>query len=405
MSVSAELREPLERSEVGSEISVGRRPGTETLSLLVVNWQDRRNPQAGGAEVHLHQIFGRLARAGHRVHLLVSGWPDGPTRETVDGLEVHRIGGRHSFPFAVRRAYRRWFPTEPFDVVVEDINKLPLYTPWWVRSPVAALIPHLFGTTAFREASPPIAAAVWAAERLMPRVYRRVPLQAISGSTALDLVRRGFERERIEVIPPGVDHAIFRPHPDLARFERPTAVYVGRLKRYKGLDVAIRAVRLLQERGTDLRLLIVGRGDDARRLRRLAYRVGVADRVEFLGYVSETRKVELLRRAWVHIYPSPKEGWGITNIEAAACGTPSIASDSPGLRESVADGRSGFLVPHKDPRMWADRLLQLCADAALRDRLARGAVRHAARFSWAGAAVETEAWLRRAVATGARPGA
>ncbi len=372
--------------------------GGERLRILVINWQDRKNPQAGGAEVHLHQIFGRLAAGGHRVRLLVSGWEGAAERETLDGLDVHRAGSRHGFPLTVRRAYRRRFGGEPFDVVVEDINKLPLYTPLWTRGPVAALVPHLFGATAFREAWPPIAAVVWAAERLMPRVYRDVPVQAISRSTARDLERRGFEGDRIEVVYPGVDHETFRPDPGVPRYGEPTAAYVGRLKRYKGLHVALRAVEILGARGLRLRLLLAGKGDDVGRLRRLARRRGLEDRVEFLGYVSEARKVELLRRAWVNIYPSPKEGWGITNVEAAACGTPSLASDSPGLRESVAEGTSGFLVPHSDPAAWADRLAELCADQTLRERLARGALEHAARFSWDRAAAETEAWLRRAAA-------
>lgn len=377
--------------------------GGRRLSILVINWQDRRNPYAGGAEVHLHEIFGRLAAAGHRVRLLASGWEGAPDRERLDGMEVHRAGSRHGFPLAVRRAYRDRFAGERFDVVVEDVNKLPLYTPLWIRAPVVVLVPHLFGTTAFREASPPVAAVVWAAERLMPLLYRGVPVQAISESTARDLERRGFEGGRIEVIYPGVDHDAFRRDPAVPRFERPTAAYVGRLKRYKGLDVVLRAVELLRERGTALRLLVAGKGDDASRLRRLARRSGLGERVEFLGHVSESRKVELLRRAWVNIYPSPKEGWGITNVEAAACGTPSVASDSPGLRESVAEGVSGFLVPHDDPVAWADRLAELCGDEELRDRLGRGALRHAARFSWDRAAAETEASLRRAAATPPRP--
>lgn len=373
-----------------------RDPGEERLDLLVVNWQDRLNPQAGGAEVHLHEIFGRLADAGHRVRLLVSGWPGAAERETVDGMEVHRVGGRHSFPFLARRGYRRRFPDEPFDLVIEDVNKLPLFTPRWVRPPVVALVPHLFGRTAFREASFPVAAVVWVAERFMPEVYANVPVQAISRSTAEDLVARGFGR-RIEVIHPGVDHERFRPDPETARFVRPTAVYIGRLKRYKGLEVALRAVRRLRDRGIELRLLMAGRGDDTGRLERLASRADLEELVTFTGYVSEDRKVELLRRAWVHIYPSPKEGWGITAVEAAACGTPTVASDAPGLRESVADGESGFLVPHRDASVWADRLAELCRDDGLRARLARGAIRHARRFSWDRAASETVASLRRVV--------
>lgn len=367
----------------------------DRLAILVVNWQDRLNPQAGGAEVHLHEIFGRLASRGHGVTLLVSGWEGGAERDTVDGMRVHRTGRRHTFPLTVVGAYRRRLGGERFDLLVEDINKLPLLSPLWAAAPVVGLVPHLFGTTAFREASWPVAATVWSVERLVPLVYRSVPFQVISHSTARDLAHRGIDPGRIEVIHPGVDHAVYHPDPAVEPFPSPTAVHVGRLKRYKGLDVVFRAVALLRARGIPLRLLVAGRGDDRRRLEAAAAREGVEGAVEFLGYVSEERKRELLRRAWVHVYPSPKEGWGIANVEAAACGTPSVASDSPGLRESVVDGETGFLVPHGRPEAWADRLARVCGDEALRARLREGAIRHASRFSWERAADETERSLLR----------
>lgn len=361
-----------------------------SLGILTINWLDRRNPEAGGAELHLHEIFARLARRGHRVQLLASGWGGAPKEELVDGIRVRRSGSRHTFPLTVAASYRAARREVPIDIVVEDINKLPLFTPLWIREPVVALVPHLFGETAFRQAAWPVAATVWAAERAMPLVYRRVRFQALSPSTAEDLARRGFSPERIEVIPPGIDHRRFRPDPGVSEFTKPTAVYVGRLKRYKGVDVVIRALGRVLEAGTEARLLVAGRGDDRRRLEKLAAREGVTERTEFLGFVSEERKVELLRRAWVAVYPSPKEGWGIAAVEAAACGTPTVASDSPGLRDSVAPDRSGFLVPHGDDGAWAERLLRLFRDRELRRRLGRQAVRHARRFSWDRAADQTE---------------
>lgn len=363
----------------------------------MVNWQDRLNPRAGGAEVHLHEIFGRLAERGHRITLLASGWPGAPETAEVDGMEVVRTGGRHTFALRAPLAGRRLLAGGDVDLVVEDVNKLPLFAPLWVDPPVVALVPHLFGTTAFREAGWPVAVTVWGAERLMPPVYRDVPVQAISESTRSDLIRRGFPPSRVEVIHPGVDHQVYRPDPRVGKFERPTLVYVGRLKRYKGLDVILRALARARGAAAEARLLVAGSGDDRRRLERLARSLGVADRVEFLGFVPRSRKLELFRRAWANLYPSPKEGWGLTNVEAAACGTPAVASDSPGLRESVVDGETGFLVPHGDPTAWADALDRICGDGELRRRLARGALDHAGRFSWDEAARRTEASLEAAL--------
>lgn len=356
----------------------------------MVNWQDRENPEAGGAEIQLHETFGRLADRGHRVTLLVSGWSGAPERTELDGMRVVRTGRRYTFPPHAWRTFARELRVEPFDLIVEDVNKFPLLTPLWSEIPVVLQVPHLFGRVAFREAPLPVATAVWLGERVMPRVYGSCRVHAASGSTADDLVDRGFDRERIRVIHNGVDHDFFHPDPDVGRFEEPTLVYLGRLKRYKELDRVLEGMARLRDRRVEARLLVAGKGDDRPRLEDRAREMGLDDRVRFLGFVSEERKRELLRRAWCTVYPSPKEGWGITNIEAAACGTPVVASDSPGLRESVVDGESGLLVPHDDPAAWADAMTRVLEDGELRRRLARGALEHAERFSWERAANETE---------------
>lgn len=364
-----------------------------------MNWQDRENPRAGGAEIHLHEIFGRLAARGHEVTLLCSGWPDAPREARIDGIRVVRTGTRYTFPLRARRAFEELRAGgSGFEVVVEDVNKCPMFTPAWSNRPVVLLVPHLFGSTAFRQERAPVAATVWAAERLMPAAYRRSEVIAISASTADDLVSRGFARDRITVSYPGIDGAFFHPDPSVGRFERPTLLYAGRLERYKSLDVVFGALARLRAAGPRVRLVVIGKGTDEERLRALAARLGVDELVRFAGYVSEEEKRHLLRRAWAHVYPSPKEGWGISNVEAAACGTPSLASDAPGLRESVIDGRTGFLVPVGDVGSWADRIARLCGNPELRERLGAGALAHAARFTWERTADETEDVLRRAVA-------
>ena len=366
------------------------------MRILVVNWQDRLNPEAGGAEVHLHEIFGRLAATGHEITLLVSGWEGATAEAVVDGMRVIRRGTRYSFPLHVRRGFRditRASP--PFDVLVEDINKLPLFAPFWAGLPVVGLVPHLFGATAFQQERFPVAATVWAAERLMPSAYRSCDFAVISDSTASDLVRRGFRAERIHVSYPGIDHDFFKPGPDAGRAPDPCLAYVGRLRRYKGLDLVLRAVAKLREQGIEIRFRIVGQGEDRERLARLASELQLGSSVTFEGFVSEGHKLEILQTSWINVYPSPKEGWGITNVEAAACGTPSVASDSPGLRESVLDGVTGFLVPHDSVSAWATAIRRLVENPALRAEMGAQAVAHAGRFTWEQTAGELEGMLQR----------
>lgn len=374
------------------------------MRILVVNWNDRENPHAGGAEIHLHEIFGRIAAAGHQVDLLASGWPGAARSAVLDGIHVTRVGGRHSFALRARGMVRRLLREHPYDVVVEDINKLPLFlarlTPRSI--PLYVIVPHLFGTTAFVEASWPIAAIVWTAERGIPRAYRRASFQAISSSTRDDLVRRGIPRAKVEVIYPGIDAAWYSPDPAVPRAAEPTFLYVGRLKRYKGVEIALRALALARASRHDrgARLLIAGQGDDRERLEHEARRLELGDAVRFLGFVPDAEKRRLLRSAWAVVFPSPKEGWGISNIEAAGCGTAALASDSPGLRETVRHGETGFLVPHGDARALADRMEALAADPALVGSLGRAARAFAETLSWDRTARATLNHLERVLAQG-----
>ena len=363
------------------------------MRILLVNWQDIHNPQSGGAELHLFELFQRLAARGHRVHLVCSGWPEGASTASTGGITIERHGGRHSFALLGRGAVTAALRRESWDVVVEDINKLPLFLAPLTPLPFCAIIPHLFGTTAFQEASWPMAAAVAVAERPIPRAYRRAGFHAISESTRDDLVARGVPRERIRVIHPGIDSAGYAPGTGLDRNQSPTFLYVGRLKRYKGVEVAIRAAALVRQERSDVTLDIAGTGDDRARLEALTRSLGLAGAVRFLGFVPEDRKRELFRSAWANLFPSPKEGWGLTIMEAAACGTPSLASNSPGLRDSVVDGRTGYLVPHGDPAALAGRMLELASDPALVAQLGRAARAHALSWSWDDAADATEAHL------------
>jgi len=373
------------------------------VKILLVNWNDRQNPQAGGAEIHLHELFGRIAAWGHGVDLVTSGWggaggADAEPHATVDGMRVTRVGGRHSFALRGRGAVRRALREKAYDIVVEDVNKLPLFLPALTALPFVAIVPHLFGTTAFAEASWPVAATVWASELPIPWVYRRAGFHAISESTRDDLVRRGVAADRVIVIHPGVDSTWYSPDPNTPRAPHPAFLYLGRLKRYKGVEYALRALAAARQVRADVTLDICGQGDDRGRLEGITQTLGLGDAVRFLGFVAEDEKRRLLRQAWAVVFPSPKEGWGISNVEAAACGTPALASDSPGLRESVRHGVTGYLVTHGDSRGLADRMLALAADPALVARLAAAARSFAQGLSWDSAAKATVAHLQQIIA-------
>jgi glycosyltransferase involved in cell wall biosynthesis len=237
---------------------------------------------------------------------------------------------------------------------------------------------------------------VYLAERGYGRVYGKIPGCAVSQSTAEELLKMGFDGAGLTVIENGIDIGRYSPDESVRR-EDDLLLYVGRVKRYKQIDHILTAMSILGGAGRVLRLAVVGAGDDLPRLKKLAGEFGLADRVEFAGFVDEDKKIEYLRKSTVFVNPSEKEGWGITNIEASACGTPVAANDAPGLRDSVVDSDTGLLYKENDTASLAAALEKLLGDAELRTRLGLRGRLWAQKFSWDASAGRVEEWLLKIV--------
>ncbi|HTR97382.1 MAG TPA: glycosyltransferase family 4 protein [Candidatus Acidoferrales bacterium] len=356
---------------------------TARRHLVAVNFRDPAHPEAGGAELHLEEILLEAVRQGWRVTWLASSFPGAACESEHRGLRVLRRGSWWNFNAVAPRVLARELRgADAPDLVVEDVNKVPCFVAQATRAPVAVIVPHLFGSTAFQEANPIVAAYVVALEALMPAAYARSRFLAISESTRDDLVARGIAAERVSVVHCGLDHERYRVDAAVAKAARPTLLFVGRLRRYKGLDWVLRALPRVLERVPDARLEIVGDGPWQPELVRQAAARGVAHAVEFAGFTPAAEKVRRMQAAWALLQPSPKEGWGLTVVEAGACGTAVVAANSPGLRDSVRADETGLLVRSEDDDALAGACVRVLTDAGLRERLAAAGVRWAARFRW-----------------------
>ncbi len=367
-------------------------------SICVLSYRDMKHPEAGGAEVIIQEVFSRIAERGHRVTLLTGMFPGASREDRIGPLEIHRTGNTYTFNFAGPRYFKERLEPRGYDLVAEDLNKIPFFMPRHTRLPVLAIVPHLFGTTVFQQAPPHLAAYVWFYERFIPRVYRDCMFSVLSETTRDDLAARGIPREHLRVIHSGMDHDLYRPSA-VPVAERPRRiVYLGRLKKYKRIEYPILALPRVLERVPDAEYWIVGEGDYREELERIARRAGVADHVRFPGFLGGEDKVRLLQESRVLAYTSPKEGWGLSVIEAGACATPVVASDSPGLCESVVDGKTGFLVPHGDLDALAGKMTVLLTDDRLAADMAAQGVRWAATFTWEASTEKTLALIEEILA-------
>ncbi|MDF1544339.1 MAG: glycosyltransferase family 4 protein [bacterium] len=352
------------------------------MKILALNWNDLKNPYAGGAEVHLEELLRRLVSFGHEVTLFCSGWSGCKKEETIDGVRIIRRGNRYNFNLIAPLHLRKIARDGNFDLLVEDINKIPFYTPLYLNLKTLVVIPHLFATTVFHEINYILGSYIYLAEKPMVPVYRGCKYNVISESTADDIALRGVPRSDISIIHCGIDSDFYRHDPSLKKYERPTTLYLGRLKKYKSIHHLIVAFSRVKEKLPDAQLMIVGAGDYAEDLKKLTASLRLDDAIEFTGFVSKEDKLDRLRRSHVAVLPSLKEGWGLTNIEANAVGTTVIAANSPGLRDSVSDGHSGLLYEYGDIDQLTEKLYTMLSDSAVRQQLEAGALEWASRFNW-----------------------
>lgn len=351
----------------------------KSLRILLVNWRDIKNPEAGGAEVHLHEVATRLVKNGFSViqysHLFLKA----EKSEVIDGVQVFREGGKFLFNFTVGFKIGSWCRKNKIDVVLDDSNKIAFLLPWLSPVPVVAQIHHIFGRVLFRETAWPMALYVLAFESIMPTVYRRVQVLTGSKSSQKELQDKGFGK--VDIAPEGVDLNLYQPKNGGAKLGN-RILYVGRIKKYKGLDVILKAAASLKTLVPDLEVDIAGSGDDIPRLKSLASSLGMESWTHFLGFVSEAKKVELYSQSRLVVNSSLKEGWGLTSIEANACGTPVVATDVPGLCDSVKNGETGFLVPFGDVNAFAEALKKILMDPALAEKLSAQGLDWARAHTW-----------------------
>jgi glycosyltransferase involved in cell wall biosynthesis len=367
------------------------------MNILVLNWRDMSHPEAGGAEVHFQEIFSRFVKNGHGVILLTTRFKGSAREGMQDGITVYRWAHTYSFnwevPFLVRRILKR----HRVDCIIDDVNKLPFFTPkWFPNIPCGVIFHHLFGSTIFGQTLYPMALYVLFLERLSSWGYRTTPCCTVSQSTAHELVESGFSLDLITIIENSVDTNRYSPDDSIQK-EKDLVLYAGRLKKYKNVELVLEAVKVMNDVGRQVRLAVAGAGDDEKDLRMQAKRLGIEGAVEFCGFVDETEKINLYRRASVFVNPSRKEGWGITNIEAGACGTAVVANDVAGLHDSVKNDETGLLYRENDVTDCVRCITGILDNDELRRKCETGGRQWALHFSWDESYKKMEQWITGAV--------
>ncbi len=366
-------------------ISVGVR------RVHVLAWRDLDDPDAGGSEVHADEFMRRWAAAGLDITHRTSSAVGQPATATRNGYRVIRRGSRYSvFPRAVGSELIRHMG--PFDALVEVWNGVPWMSPVWCRKPRITFLHHVHGPMWDQLLPTPLAGIGRALEaRLAPPFYRRSLTLTPSEATRLDLLGLGFRPERVIAVNNGVDRQF---QPGGLRSESPLVVCVARLAPVKRQDELIEAAVIARRRVPDLRLTIVGDGPLRPSLEARVAAHGAEEWITLAGRLTHAELVAVYQRAWLVSSASLAEGWGLTITEAAACGTPAVATDVSGHRSSIVDGVTGVLSPLE---RLGDTIADVLLDDDRRAALATAALARARTLTWDASAQGILAELHRQV--------
>lgn len=362
---------------------IGPLPTTEhkldKLSILIFNWRDTKHVWSGGAEVYIHELAKRWVAKGHKVTLFCGNDGRDPRYEKIDGVDIVRRGG-FCFVYVWAFFYYIFRLRGKYDIIIDSENGIPFFTPLYCKEKIFLLIHHVHQEV-FRQSLPYPAylLASFLEQKLMPLVYRRTQVITVSPSSKADILDHNLTKHEPHIIYNGVDLQQYKP---AAKSAIPLFSYIGRLKEHKSIPVFIKAAGIVINKIPNAKFIIAGDGPDKDRLFKLVRKLKLDHIIQFLGYISEAEKISLMQKSWACINPSLIEGWGITNIEANACGTPVIASNVAGLRDSVHNPHSGFLIPYGHVEDFARHMELLTNDFRLREKMSKESIQWAKKYQW-----------------------
>jgi glycosyltransferase involved in cell wall biosynthesis len=362
-------------------------------AIKIVAWRDLDDPEAGGSELHAHRIAALWAQAGLDVTMRTSQVPNAPEEVTRDGYRSIRKNGRYSvFPHVMAEGIRTRSSGDT--ALVEIWNGMPFLSPLWHRGPRIVFLHHVHAEMWNMVLSPRLAAGGKFFEgSLAPLLYRSSTVVTLSESSRDEICASlKLPEDRVIVIPPGIDP---RFQPGGTRSSDPSVVAVGRLVPFKRFDDLIRHLVEVKTTIPNLRASIIGEGYERANLEKLRDELGASSWLELPGRLSDVEQLDAYRSAWVVASTSGKEGWGMTLTEAAACGTPGIATDIPGHRDAIQDGQSGILVG--SDASFAESLREVLINDQLRATLSEGALTYAQTLTWDRTAADIFALLSESV--------
>ncbi len=350
-------------------------------NLLFLSWRDIKAPKMGGAEVFTHEMLKNVDKTKFTINHISPKFKGSLSEEVIDGVNYIRRG---NIATVILYAMYYYFKNrKSIDFVIDQCNEHRFFTPFWIPKNRRIFFIHQFGRELWRRNLRfPFSEIGFRLEDVITKIYKNGYTFTVSPSTECDLIEVGFNKKNIGILPEGISFLPWHPTQFLEKEDKVTFTYVGRFARYKGIDSAIDAFGQLKKDYPDARMWIVGKEKSKFKDEVLMpiiekHKLVIDKDIVFHGFVSEERKLELMSKSHTLLYPSDREGWGLTVTEAGAVGTPSIVYNSPGLIDAVNNGQAGYIASKND----SNELFELMKDSIENKKLYKTMRNNAYEFS------------------------
>lgn len=365
------------------------------MKILIFNWRDLKHSWAGGGEIYIFEQASRWVKMGHEVTVFCGQDIEKnlPSFEIINGIKIYRKGGRYGlYIWAIWYYFTRF--RGKADVIIDVENGIPFFTPLFCRTPKICFVYHIHGNQFFYEFPAPLSHIGFAIEKfIFPSLYRHLPIIAISETTKKQLMDIGFKKDNITIVYCGINESNQLSKTPMRKFSNPTILYLGRIKKYKRVDLLVNIFDKIVKKVPLARMIIAGWGTEASHLADLIMKNPLRRRIKLMGPVSNDEKRTLLSRSWLFVNPSIGEGWSMAVIEANLYGTPAVSFDVTGLTESIQLGKTGLLAKDEDDLV--RKICEILKNNSLRERLSANAMLWANGFNWDRSAKESLSILKK----------
>ncbi|KPJ56637.1 hypothetical protein AMJ49_04435 [Parcubacteria bacterium DG_74_2] len=331
------------------------------MKILWLNWKDRKNPLAGGAEIVTEELLKRLVKDSHQVTLLTSKFKGAKEKEIIDGYEIIRVGSKWTVYWQAYRYYKKHLAGWA-DLVIDEVNTIPFFAKYYVHPVKSILFIHqLCRQIWFYEMFFPLNIIGYLLEPIYLWLLRDRQVITVSQSTKNDLVKHGFNEKKIDVISEGIEIEPIESLEKISKYNKPTILSLGAIRPMKRTEQIIKAFSIAKKEIKDLELLIAGDVNDryGRKILKMIDSAPYRNSIRCLGRVGQERKIELMQKSHLICATSVKEGWGLIVTEANSQGTPAIVYDVDGLRDSVKHNETGIICQKNNPKNLARNIIDL----------------------------------------------